>query len=287
MNTFYSILYVPIRPALDEKVSIALFIRQGEKVMFHYSPNKLNIIKHLIPNEAFNLLKMSLKNMNQYLQDIERKFDSNKLTLNDKDSIQFIGENYFSYLSKYSNNLLTYSEPKSIDVELSEQIYTKLFEKYIFEMDLPVQKEKKVTVHQRVRANLFPKIKEHVNVDRHLTSHEIPNLFAPTDVDFIGRNDVPVVGHSFDFQKRAYDLNNHIARFVSLTTAFELKNKKAGKFYVIGVEPSKKNLPEQHASWKVIHESKLLEFVPVNELDRIDAYMKTHDVKPYFEDLEV
>lgn len=287
MNTFYSILYVPIRPALDEKVSIALFIRQGEKVMFHYSPNKLNIIKQLIPNEAFNLLKMSLRNMNQYLQDMERKFDSNRLTLNDKDSIRFIGENYFNYLSKYSNNLLTYSEPKSIDVELTEEIYTKLFEKYIFEMDLPVQKEKKVTVHQRVRTVLFPKIKEHVNVDRHLTAREIHNLFAPTDVDFIGRNNVPVAGQTLDFQKSHHFLENDIARFIGLTKAFELNDEKSGKYYIIGTEPSKKKLPEQHLSWKTIHESSFLEFVPVNELDRIDVYMKTHDVKPYFEDLEV
>jgi hypothetical protein len=282
MNTFYSILYVPIRPALDEKVSIALFLRQEDDVFFHYSNSKLNVIKQLIPGNAFGLLKSYLKNIEGHISELDINSDNGKLKLSDEKSGRFIDEKYFNYLSQYSNNLLTFSKPKAINISVNQELFEKLFEKYIFDLEHAEEEIKKQTVYEKVKKNLFPKIDTRVNIDWHLTSKEIPNLFTSTNVDFIGRNENPVAGHTFDFFKRHYNLENDIARFVGLAKAFELNGEKNGQFYVIGKEPNKKKFPTHHTTWKEIHESNFLEFVPVKEIDRIDSYLIDHDVQPFF-----
>lgn len=284
MNTFYSILYVPIRPAVDEKVSVALFFRQDREVFFHYSNTKLNIIKQLIPSSAFSLLKTYLRNIEGQISKMDdHVIDSGRLDLKDKKSGRFIDESYFNYLSQYSNNLLSFSKPKSINLAANQEVFEKLFEKYVFELDLTEEIVKKPTIFQKVRKELYPRIKGHVNIDRHLTSHDVPNLFASTDVDFIGKNDAPVAGHTFDFEKKSYFLDNDVARFVGLTKAFELNGGLNGKYYVIGKEPSKNSHPSQHQTWKTIFDSNFLEFVPLREIEKIDGYMKEHHVQPYFE----
>ncbi|MGS2764418.1 hypothetical protein [Sinomicrobium sp. M5D2P9] len=284
MSTFYSILYVPIRPSLDEKVSIALFLRQDSEVFFHYSVPKLNIVKQLIPTPAFGLLKSYLKNIESKITELDGKVENGKLRLNDEKSVRFIEESYFSYLSQYSNNLLSFSKPKPINLKVNKELFEKLFEKYVFELEHLEEVVKKQTIFQKVRKNLYPKIQTHVNIDRHLTSNEIPNLFASTDVDFIGKNEKPVAGHTFDFFKRNYFLDNDVARFIGLTKAFELNGNNNGQYYVIGKEPSKKTHPNQHKTWKTIHDSDFLEFVPLNEIEKIDKYMKLHNVQPFFDE---
>lgn len=283
MSTFYSILYVPIRPGQDEKVSIALFLSQGGESFFKYSLPKLNIIKPLLPPSAFSLLR-------SYLKNIESEIGARFLPGSEWDAImsadrktRFLEESYFEYLSRYSNNLLAFSKPKSLSLTANESIFAKLFEKYVFDLEESVVSVSKPTIIQRVRQELFPKISSHVNIDRHLTSQEIPNLFVPTDVHFIGRNDVPVAGHTFDFEKRLYNLEHDVASFVGLAKAFELNGEKNGQFYVIGNEPSRKDHPEQHKTWKTIHESDFLEFVPVEEMEKVDSYLREHEVEPYFE----
>lgn len=283
MSTFYSILYVPIRPAQDEKVSIALFVGHQGKVFFKYSLNKLNIIKPLLPAEAFSLLRSYLKNMEGEIGGRSLSDASMNQLLSSEGKSRFFEEGYFDYLSRYSNNLLSFSKPKSLNLSVDESMFTRLFEKYVFSIEEAEVATSKPSILQEVRKNLFPKIKNHVNFDRHLTSREIPNLFVPTDVHFIGRNDVTVAGHTFDFAKRLYNLEHDVGSFVSLTKAFELNGEKDGQFYVIGNEPSKKEYPEQHKTWKTIHKSDFLEFVPLEEVERIDGYLKEHNVGPYFE----
>jgi hypothetical protein len=77
-------------------------------------------------------------------------------------------------------------------------------------------------VYSKVKENLFPKIKNRVNLELTLTSNEFENLFAPFEIDFIGINEIPLAGQNIDFEKKHYNLENDITRFVSLTKAIEL-----------------------------------------------------------------
>lgn len=283
MQTFYSILYTPIRQSFSENLSIALLLHNGNESHFHYSKEKLNIVKKLIPSAPFSMLQSYLKSIEKEINNLSFSKE-NKLKLGETRTDEYKSVSYFSYLSKYSNNLLAFSEPQAIDLEIDEKLFDKLFEKMVFESSKFEVVPLKEDIHSKIRTALYPKIHNRVNYEKKLTASEFPDLFAPVKVDFIGKNEIPVVGQSFDFTKGHYTLENEVARLVGLTKAIELKGERNGKYYVIGNEPSKKSEPNQHRIWQSIHTSNYLDFVPFKELNKIEDYIEEHQVEKYFKD---
>src|ERR1700743_1643087 len=66
MESFYTIVFCQIRAVADEKVSLGLLLRSGNMVWFRYSHDKLSVIKALLPDPAYRLLRANLKNMENY-----------------------------------------------------------------------------------------------------------------------------------------------------------------------------------------------------------------------------
>lgn len=267
MNVFYSIVYVSIKPIANEQLSVGLFLSNGSDVFFHYSPEKLNLIHKLLSDDAFDLVKHYIEGFNQDINSEKRNFKHSHA-------------DYFSYLSDYNNNLITFSKPTQVSLKADKMVFQTLFEKFVFKFKAEVKnyvtKESPLTV---VKEGLYPLIRERVNINKTLTTKEIPNLLvSKVKVNFIGQNNKPVVGDVIDFESGTNAIDNKIGHF---TTLIDALNKKPGKYYIIGEEPSKKLFPEQHATWVQVHNSKSLEFVPLNEVEKISEYMKRHNVKPF------
>lgn len=284
MKSYYSILNVPIRLSIGEQISIALILADEEKIHFKYSHGKIVVIKSLLPESAFSFLKSYLKNLeseiNKDLNFAHNESINMPFDLKFKD---YLGKNYLSYLSKYSNNLISFTEPKEINIEASSENFDKLFEKYVFGIDPPIQKPTKKTFLERIRTNLYPKIEGKVNLDRRLTSAEIPKLLVPTTINFIGRNEVPVTGQTIEFENKHISIENHIAKYISLVKAFELSNEPNGKYFILGKEPDK-SLVDNHKMWSEIRAQKFFDYVPLKEIGRIEEYIIEHGVQPFIED---
>lgn len=54
-----------------------------------------------------------------------------------------------------------------------------------------------------------------------------------------------------------------------------------GHFFFIADEPSKK-LVENHKLWLAVRDTKVLDLVPANEIEKIESYMHQHGVFPLF-----
>lgn len=279
MKTIYSILYVTFNTALNERVGIGLLMSNGLDHQFKFSPEKLLIVKNILDDERYLVVR-------NYLKSIERE-----LSIGEEQSSQlfamssvseWINERYLGYLSNYSNNIIQFSNPKTIDIELNPSNFKRIFEKYIFrygsESDEPIS----IDVYARVNQNLFPKIEGRVNLTRTLTSADFENLFSPIEVDFIGINGTPVAGQTIDFEKKHYNLENDVARFVSLTKAVELSGHLRGKYFVLGREPQRATDPKGHQLWERIRDSDFLDFVDVDEVGVVAEYIVKNDVKPFF-----
>ena len=61
-----------------------------------------------------------------------------------------------------------------------------------------------------------------------------------------------------------------------------MENRK-GQYYIVGKEPDKKAFPEQHSNWQHIRQSGLIDFVDLDEMDKIAVYVEQHSVKPFVE----
>lgn len=281
MQTYYTVLYIPVNTSLEERLSIGLIMSDGENHYFKYSQSKLQIIKALVSTKMHSMLKSYFKNLDNetnYRLNLNNEIFNNAFK-NEKG--KWINMSYLTYLSKYSNNLIQYSEPKPIGIELNKENFNKLFEKFIYINEEVMPVVNNATVYDKLKLNLYPKIESRVNIDTTLTVNEIPNLFVPLEVNFIGMNDVPVAGQTFDFEKRHYNLENDITRFISLAKALELEGKKDGKYYILGKEPQVNHNDKNYMIWKQIYETKFLDFVDIDDVDEIEDYILQHNVKPF------
>jgi hypothetical protein len=203
MKTIYSILYVNLNTTLDERVSAGIFVSNGLKHYFKYSSKKLSAFKNILDSERYDLVKSYLKSIEKEIGFNESNI-SNQLFENKDFHNNWVSESYLSYLSKYSNNIVQFSSPKTIDVELKEETFRKIFEKYIFRYTAEVNNLPSHNIHEIVKNQLFPRIENRVNLELTLTSDDFKNLFAPIDIDFIGLNGIPVAGLTIDFEKKKH-----------------------------------------------------------------------------------
>lgn len=276
MKSFYSILTVPIRPSSQEQLNIGLLLFDERNLLFKFSTKKLEFIKKLLPENSFNLLKSYVFGLADQLNSKDDESMKNK----------FIKTEFVNYLSNYNNNLLTFSRPTSIELEVSDQNFRSLFEKFIFpyEMDMVLSSiQESKTIKEQLRLDLYPRIKERVNLDQTITTKEVPTLLVPNvKVNFIGHNDLPVAGQGVDFESSLNSISNNIARLLSLINAFDMAHKK-GQYYIVGKEPDKNVFPVQHNNWQDIRQSGLIDFVDLDEMEKIALYVEQHNVKPFVE----
>lgn len=280
MNTFFSILYLTLNASLKEKISIGLIMVQGEDVKFKTSSAKLGIVKQLIPVQNYSFLKSYFKNLNDTLNlDLE-----NKGLLNLKNaSPNWASEKYFHYLHRYSNNIVQFSAPKEIAVAFDEPNFLKLYEKYVFiENEEQLTKKSKSDIVEVVRNSLYSKIKPKVNLDATISPTDFEELISPVDINFIGKNGQIVAGQTIDFSKRYVDLERALTKYISFTKAVDYE-KGGGHYFLIGKEPEKNLSRKNHSIWKHIYESNIVDYVPLDETDKIKDYVNTKGVHPYFQ----
>lgn len=281
MKPFYCILFSPIRPTLEERLSIAFLAVSKNKVFFRYSHDKLSIIKSLIPANGHHLLKSTLSAIDNYVHLKNNKYSSEQLFI---DGFDFVNENmfryeYLEYLNNYSNNLLHFSKPSYIDMDITDDIFDKLYQKYIHTLDKTGKKKENII--KIIKESINPKIEGKVNLNKEIDSNIVPNLVVPTKVWFIGKNEIDVTGQAFDFSKQVNFLENDISRHINLLQTFRLnKVGYEGTHFITGNEPSKTNL-ENHKIWNEIRKLNYIEFVPTNELEQVSTYIKSHNVQPF------
>lgn len=282
MKTFFSIIYLPLNSNLQEKISVGLVMSNGEKSIFKVSNPKLQIIKGLISSNKFNILKNYFNNI---INEIEPKIDDFKLNIKSEISNNWLNESYFSYLNRYSNNLVIYSEARKIETDVTLETFKQLFNKYVFEYDEEIifQSNKEEDILSKVKTNLFSKIEERVNLNVTVNSSDFNELLTPVDVNFLGKNGVIVAGQTIDFVKRLYNLENDLTRFISFTKAVDYSSAKKGKYFLVGQEPNKIENPANHRTWKHVRESHLVEYIDLSETEKIKNYIIEKGVTPYFD----
>jgi len=279
MKTFFSIINIPLNAALDEKVSVGLIMFDNENAFFRMSEPKLHVIKNLIPAQNYNILKIYFKSLEKEINN-DFKEGSFKFDSADKKT-EWVKESYMSYLHRYTNNLVSFSEVRQIEIPLNEENFKKIFEKYIFRYE-EQSDYVQTSFEQKVEKNLFQKIESKVNIQTTITPFEFEELITPVTVDFIGKNGIIVAGQTMDFSKRLYNLENDLNKYITFTKAADFKDNKKGHYFVIGQEPPKEQV-KNHKTWKYVKNNKLVDYVDFSETDKIKEYIDDKGVTPYFE----
>lgn len=107
----YSIIFALLQPEIDEKISLGLIFVDGDKIEIQYSAHKLSALKSLYSPEKHQFIT---KVVTSLLADVSIRSSSD-----------------IAYLSRYSNNLLTFSPLQKIDLEPTLSNKQFLFRRYI------------------------------------------------------------------------------------------------------------------------------------------------------------
>ena len=275
MATYYSILSASIRPEVQEKITLGLFLMDDKKVFFKSSKNKLGSAKTLFSDNAYASLKDGLKNIevtvekqNKLNRKHELGFDRNNVLTN----------SYLEYLSRYNNNILTFSSPKEIELEANSSSFSNLFKNFIDSTE--VSPDLKST--SKIEAFITSKrevLSKHFNIDKEITSKDVPNLIVPVKITLIGQNKVATFVQSLDMDKRIDVLSNSISEILFLQKAFSTSHEKSIAM-AITQEPDKNLFPKQHDIWIQLRNTKDIKNYDISEAEKVIEYAETHGVRP-------
>lgn len=270
MDTFFSIIYVTLNASLKERISAGMIMSNGKETKFKFSLSKLSIIKQLLPSQNHSFLKAYFKSIDKEISSFGDHKD--QLDFQTDKGNNWINKGYFGYLSRYSNNIVEFSKPIKIDVNLDQASFNTIYNKYVFESDLEaIKSTPKVGIDSIVKDNLYPRIKTKVNIDATVNPSDFDELISPVKVDFIGKNGKIVSGQTIDFEKRYVDLERDLTKYISFTKAVDYQFGK-GHYFLVGDEPSKEGDSKNHAIWKHIYQSRIVDYVNLNETDKIVEY---------------
>lgn len=281
MHTKYCILSALIRPEIQEKISIGMLLFDDNEVYFRYSKNKLHVAKSLLTKSAFKLLKDILEN-------IEEKIEINSTDYSEKRGFKIFknkafddsfSASYISYLSRYSNNTISFTAPKEIGLKTSNQSFKDLFSKYIDNsVEMPIV-ENKIKIFDVIKEKYADKISIHFDINKEVTHQQVKNLITPVRVDFTGRNEIDVYVQTVDMESAHTSVANHINSFIQLKSTY-IRNDIPLKDFFIAKEPQKKLFPKQHDMWIQLRSSNFLSYLDFSESEAIIKYAESHGVVP-------
>jgi hypothetical protein len=276
MTTQYSILSVLIRPEIQEKITIGFLLMDDEKVFFNYSKIKLAASKNLLSVNAYTSLKDALHNINATAECHNYKEQPINLI---SEKAKVFKKSYIEYLSRYNNNILSFSSPKDIELDATLDIFSKLYRKFI-DNTIPVEKKQFTNFIQRFKQEKRQILSKHFNIDEKVTNKDIPALIVPVTITLLGQNEVPTFVQSLDFEKRTDFLSNDISEILYLQRAFN-DEKKGSIAMSITNEPDKSKFPQQHDIWRQLRNTSGIIHFDISEAEKVIEYAEKHNVHPF------
>ena len=109
-NLQYSIIYADIRPEIKERLSLGVLWIDQDKVKMLYSQKKLGLLKQLYKPKEYKAISSIVRRDLRQIESIET----------------------LKYLTRYSNNLISFSPIQSIDKTQTDINGEWLYKNYVY-----------------------------------------------------------------------------------------------------------------------------------------------------------
>lgn len=275
MRAYYSLISVLIRPEIDEKISLGLLVLARNEVFFEYSKTKLSVCKDLLQEYVYHAVKMELASVRNSVLNFKKDQEINHLFKGDTESqFNFFDESHISYLSNYKNNLLVFSKPQKLSIDVDVNIFNTLYEKYIDSDPYSKGAEEGMTSFEKFKREELPKLRKYYNTNYTVDKDILPGALLPLKFDLVGKNDFKVFGKAIDLERRKYYVEHDV------NALYPLENLSPdSKKFIISQEPEK-HFHMQHQIWKNLKNSDWWEYVDLSEIDKLEEYAIEHNVEP-------
>lgn len=109
-NLQYSIIYADIRPEINERLSLGVLTIEQDKVRVRHSEKKLGLLRQLYKPKEYKAIASIVRNELRELVSVET----------------------LKYLTRYSNNLISFSPIQSIDKSQTNIDGEWLYKNYVY-----------------------------------------------------------------------------------------------------------------------------------------------------------
>ena len=272
MKTFYSLIRISPNEMSGDTLTVGLFLSTPNGFVLKFSKNKKNICKSLFNSDS-KIIDFLEKELTEKVKEQNKLIVENRNKLFEYNS--FFTDQYFKYLSKYSNGLLKFSEPSMIADNIDGKKFEQLFKILVDSSEITHEDRQTKKVERdffdKVDSKLIVRVKDKVHTNQTIDSKIVPSLFSPFQIDCIGLNGVLIGAKALSFTQSKETLHKSVNTYISVIAQLSSKYKKAidnNSFYLIADEPQKK-LPE-HKLWKqLFNEERLLKVISSDESDKI------------------
>jgi hypothetical protein len=223
MKPFYSIVYIKPDSLSEEKIAVGLLLNADNKPVFDYSIDKLKVAAKLIDAEAVESVKRLFKNISK---EIEKYFK----TASQKEAFEItpFSYNYFEYLSRYSNNLLLYSNPEENFGNFDSGDFRELF-RLLIDKEYGVEELKEISFKDEFEYRIKnSKVSNRLDIKYRLSKKRVPTILSNTEVDYIGANGCLYTGHVVDTHSRNSFVENKLYKIRSLVIGLNKLSVKLG-----------------------------------------------------------
>lgn len=271
MKTFFSSISIQTNPVSLEKVVVALLAVTESKVYFQYSKNKLGLLDKLAPSKLGigSLAKKSLQQIKNVVN------ETNKSLLNDQKAIVFeksvFSKEYFSYLSKYNNGILNFSEPVTIPFDFTQQKFESYYLNFIGEPTEVIEK-KGLSFAQKIKPALEKEgLAEKADIKFFFDPLCFQKILKDTPISLITKNGAIQAIQAIDFNLGEQTVVNHLYETNIIQESLQLFSQKTdtkiNKIKIAFEEP-KSNTPQHQLfdlSWQNYKD--IFEFITPDKLE--------------------
>lgn len=227
MKSHISTLFVRPNPVWEEKISIGLFGISGDHIRFVWSEKKLPVVKKWLPEEVYTSLRKTIKNIHKEIQRLEKVKTNPGLFRDDVPDLS-----YFSYLSRYNNGLLGFTEPTPVadpDMITDDRKFRELFRLYIHEVK--DEEGDKGSFRRMVNRRLkSEKISSRADTHYKLDNKIVSTIYRPHLIDLISVNGTILAGKTVDFSSTPETIESGLYEFRVLVEGLSRFIKESGKF---------------------------------------------------------
>ncbi len=273
MQTYQSFVYLVFHQGAQDQIAVGYLLSDNRTTLLQLSQNKIDAVMKLFSPIQQTLIKQAINDLKEIFH---LKNGVGRITEAHND---FINTLKIEQWCIYQNNLISFSKPQTIDIEPTIDNLNKLFITLVDAQEkVNISGKSKKSILQKT---FYPAINTRVNTNYLLTSTELPTLFLPIQLNFIGQNGVPIIGKEIDFGKKIYNLSKELTEIYAVQKAFEAHQHQSVTFFIIGDEPLKSSM-EQHKIWEnMLNFDKNINIIPTKETNKIVEYLEQNDVQPF------
>ena len=272
MKTFFSIVSIQTNPISSEKVVMGVLAITENEIYFDYSKSKSGLLDKLAPT------KIGIGSMaKNALQQIKQKVaEANKALAKDQKHLVFeksiFSKDYISYLNKYNNGILHFSEPAILPFDFTTKKFAQYYYNFIGELITIAPKKEHITFAKKIKP-AFEKegLEDKADLKFSFDPLWFQKILKDTPISLITKNGAIQAIQAIDFNLGEQTVVNHLYETNIIQESLQLfsqKSKSKINKIKIAFEEPKINTPH-HTLFDLSYKNykDIFEFITPDMLD--------------------